>query len=122
MAYESAMAYLDAAPGVTRDYKPEWEATRWMVDGKMFAMRGGDKTGRPVLTLKLPPEECELMRTAFPGVVIPGYYMNKTHWVSLYLDADLPEAEACCMAESAYGHFLRTLTRNRQAEIAAMSL
>ncbi|MFV0361831.1 MAG: MmcQ/YjbR family DNA-binding protein [Suipraeoptans sp.] len=22
--------------------------------------------------------------------IVPGYYMNKTHWSSIYLDADVP--------------------------------
>lgn len=119
--YDRVFAFLDSAPGVTRDRQEVWEADRWLIGGKMFAMRGGDKTGRPVLTLKLPPMESDVMRAAFPGMVIPGYYMNKLHWSSLYLDSELPEEDALRMAQSAYEHFVSSLPKKRQEEIRGVS-
>jgi len=32
--------------GVEKGFKLEWNATRYMIIGKMFAMQGGDKDGR----------------------------------------------------------------------------
>ena len=39
MKYSWIDEYLLSKPGVEKDYKPEWEATRYMIRGKMFAMQ-----------------------------------------------------------------------------------
>ncbi|NLJ31591.1 MAG: hypothetical protein GX424_08340 [Clostridiales bacterium] len=34
--------------GAVRDYKEAWQATRYLVGGKMFALAGGDRYGKPI--------------------------------------------------------------------------
>lgn len=58
--------------------------------GKMFAMMGGDATRKPIITLKCEPSRAEELRETYEGI-IPGYYMNKTHWNSIYMDANISE-------------------------------
>ena len=38
----------------------------------------------------------------FPQGIIPGYYMNKTHWNSIYLDADIPSSFVEELIEHSY--------------------
>ncbi|MEH6852102.1 MmcQ/YjbR family DNA-binding protein, partial [Bacillus pseudomycoides] len=45
--------------GAIHDYKIEWQADRYQVGGKMFAMLGGDSVGKPILSLKCDPERAE---------------------------------------------------------------
>jgi predicted DNA-binding protein (MmcQ/YjbR family) len=79
-----------ALPGVIRDYQPEWDAVRYFVDDLMFAMRGENKEGDALLTLKLPIGEGEILRARYPDI-IPGYHMNKQHWNSIRIEGDVPE-------------------------------
>ncbi len=47
---------------------------------------------RDIVNLKLDPMECELEAKLYEGI-IPAYHMNKTHWVSVFLESDVPEEE-----------------------------
>lgn len=64
-------------PGTTHDY----QADRYHVGRKMFAMMGGDSQRKPIITLKCDPTRAEELRETYQGIV-PGYHMNKTHWNS----------------------------------------
>ena len=90
MNYPWIDEYCLSKIGVERDYKTEWQATRYMIRGKMFAMQGGDKEGKPIITIKLSPMDGQALRSQFADIV-PGYYMNKEHWNSLYLEGSVPD-------------------------------
>ncbi|WP_028983472.1 MmcQ/YjbR family DNA-binding protein [Sporolactobacillus terrae] len=109
-------AYCLGKKGVKQDYKQEWQATRAMIGGKMFAMRGGDKNGQPIITVKLLPEFGARLREEYDAIV-PGYYMNKTHWNSLYLDADVSEELLKSMLDQSYSLVLRSLSKKMQQQI-----
>ncbi len=49
--------------------------------------------------------------------IIPGYYMNKTHWNSVKADGDVPEDLLRQMLDEAYGLVFTSLTKKKQAEI-----
>ncbi|SFG15153.1 MmcQ/YjbR family DNA-binding protein [Sporolactobacillus nakayamae] len=109
-------AYCLEKKGVERDYKEEWQATRYMIRGKIFAMRGGDKNGLPIITVKLLPDFGARLREEYEAIV-PGYYMNKTHWNSLYLDKDVSEEVLRIMLDQGYLIVLRSLSKKVQEEI-----
>lgn len=75
--------YLEAKEQVVKDFKMEWDAYRFLLGGKMFAMIGYNKESQPILTLKLPPQEGASYREYDPDLITPGYYMNKVHWISV---------------------------------------
>lgn len=110
MAYEWTREYCLLKKGTVSDFKEEWQATRYMLDGKMYAMQGGDKYGKPILTIKLEPAHGEYLRGAYKDI-IPGYYMNKQHWNSLYLEGDVPDETVRQMLDEAYGLVLQGLSR-----------
>lgn len=116
MKYAWTDAYCLAKKGAERDFKEEWNATRYMIRGKMFAMRGGDKEGKPILTIKLEPMSGELLRKEYKDIV-PGYYMNKQHWNSLYLDGNVPDEVVRGMLDEAYRVLLASFSKKMQAEI-----
>ena len=91
MRYDWLDAELLRWPGVTKDFKAEWNWTRYMVGGKLFCALCHDEAGRDVyITVKLEPLRGEFLRGQFADV-IPGYYMNKTHWNSVRTAGSLPE-------------------------------
>lgn len=79
-------AYLKEKAHVTSDFKIEWDAFRFMLMDKMFAMRTCNKQGIPILTVKLSPQEGAYYREAYPELIVPGYYMNKVHWNSIFYE------------------------------------
>ncbi|WP_425332882.1 MmcQ/YjbR family DNA-binding protein [Bacillus aerius] len=102
--------------GATNDYQPEWQADRYHIGGKMFAMMGGDVDRKPVITLKCDPQRAEELREMHEGI-IPGYYMNKTHWNSIYLDADIPSSFVEELIEHSYQLVFHKLTKKAQQAI-----
>ncbi|QBH95542.1 MmcQ/YjbR family DNA-binding protein [Limnobaculum zhutongyuii] len=73
--------------GAVHDYKAEWEADRVCVCDKMFALLG-ELNGRPIISLKSDPDRSDILRQTFPDI-IPGYYLNKRLWNTLFLDGAL---------------------------------
>lgn len=118
MKYEWLDEYCLSKKGAEKDFKLEWNATRYMISGKMFAMQGGDKYGKPIITIKLEPLFGELLRKQYKDI-IPGYYMNKEHWNSLYLDGDVPDAVLKDMLDKSYNILLASFSKKVQDEIAA---
>ena len=41
--------------------------------------------------MKSDPEKALTLREAYEDIVIPGYYSNKKHWNSIFLDADVED-------------------------------
>lgn len=116
MSYEWIDQACLALPGAAKDYQPEWEAYRFLIGGKMFAMQGGDKAGLPILTLKLEPLKGEALRNAYADVV-PGYYMNKQHWNSFYLEGLVPQEIMEQALKESYELVLRGLPKRVQKQI-----
>jgi predicted DNA-binding protein (MmcQ/YjbR family) len=98
------------------DYKQEWDAVRYTVRGKMFAMVGNDREGRAIISVKHTPEQGEELREKYKDIV-PGYYMNKTHWSSVFLNGNVPETVLKQMPDDSYGLIFQSLPGKVQAEI-----
>ena len=121
MAYDWLDGYLMDKPGVVKDFKVEWGMTRYMIAEKMFAAFGGDKYAKPIFTVKLDPAFGECLRNQYTCVV-PGYYMNKVHWNSMYLDGDVPDETVRQMADNAYEITVKKLTKKEQEAVKCTAL
>ena len=108
---------LLACPGATHEFKPAWGMDLYRVGGKIFAEIGADKAGLPLLTLKLEPALSDLLRSQYPGMIVPGYYCNKVHWSSLYLGSPVPEDTVDAMIGNAYHTVFSSLSRRARLEI-----
>lgn len=116
MAYEWLDDYLQSQKAATKDFKIEWNATRYMVGDKMFGMIGGDKYGKPIVTLKCEPYFGAALREKYREIV-PGYYMNKVHWNSVYLEGDIPDEVLKEMIDMSYRLIFNGLSKKAQNEI-----
>ena len=112
--------YCLAQAGAVKDYKPEWDATRYMINGKMFALCGGNKEGKPIITLKLDPEFGRILREQYEDIT-PGYYMNKEHWNSLCLYGNVPDDIVRTMVNESYQLIFKSLSKKIQIEITGGS-
>lgn len=120
MQYDWLDAELCLWPGVTKDFKAEWNWTRYMVGGKLFCALCHDDAGRDVyITVKLEPLRGEFLRGQFPDV-IPGYYMNKTHWNSVRVQGELPEDILRGMLEESYRLVAAGLPKKQRAALGVL--
>lgn len=108
--------YCLTLPGSTHDYQKDWEADRFFVGEKMYAMIGGDSKGKEIMTLKCDPYRSEELRGNYEGV-IPGYHMNKTHWNSIYFDSNMPRELVENLIVHSYTLVLQGLPKKVQKEI-----
>ena len=117
MKYEWMDEYLLEKKGVTKDLQPEWNWIRYHIGGKMFAAICRDDDNVPVyITLKLDPLEGDYFRKQYEDI-IPGYYMNKTHWNSVKADGEVPDEVLKDLLDKAYTIVLSSLTKKLQKEI-----
>jgi len=83
-------AYTLAKPAAVADYKESWDALRYFVHGKIFALLVRNKADA-LLNLKCDPYLSLDFRARYP-TVLPGWHMNKLHWISLSLMDKTPES------------------------------
>jgi predicted DNA-binding protein (MmcQ/YjbR family) len=73
---------------------------RHRANKKSFAFIS-ERNGGLFVNLKCEPMLADFLRQQFEGV-IPGYHMNKTHWNTVIIDADVPEDEIKRQIEHSY--------------------
>lgn len=121
MRYNWIDDHLMLKTGVTKDHKLEWNWIRYHIGGKMFAAICLNSEGKPhYITLKTDPLESEILRKEYEDI-IPGYYMNKTHWISVNPDGEVPDELMKDLLDKAYTLVLQSLSKKMQAEIAGQN-
>ncbi|AZB41317.1 MmcQ/YjbR family DNA-binding protein [Bacillus sp. FJAT-42376] len=113
-------AICSELPGTIHDYQPVWEADRYHICGKMFALIGSDTKRKQIITLKCDPYRAEELRETYEGI-IPGYHMNKTHWNSIYLDSNVPDHVMEALIQHSHQLVLKNLPKKVQIEIESRS-
>lgn len=115
---------LDAMPGATPLARSPPRSTKgptvldYKVMGKTFAIlqvRGGER-----VILKCDPHLVEILKEQYAGV---GHrsHLDRRYWICVELDADVPAAETERLAAGSY-HLVRAgLTKQQQAELAALA-
>ena len=82
----------------------------------MFALVGNDKTGNAIISVKHDPDCGEELRGKYKDI-IPGYYLNKAHWSSVYLNGNVPEAVLKQLLDGSYELIFKSLSKKIQDEI-----
>jgi predicted DNA-binding protein (MmcQ/YjbR family) len=77
------------------------ETSVFKVLGKLFALT--PLNARPLtVNLKCDPEDAIRLRGEYPGLIIPGYHMNKRHWNTVRVDGELPDRLVRELIEDSY--------------------
>ncbi|MCP2338200.1 MmcQ/YjbR family DNA-binding protein [Actinomadura rupiterrae] len=94
----------------TEDFPFGDQPAVYRVGGKIFALlrEGGD---RPAVSLKLPPDEVAALRAEHPDTVLPGYHLNKRHWVTVLLDGEFDAETVRELIGEAYDVVVASLPR-----------
>ncbi|MFD5077872.1 MmcQ/YjbR family DNA-binding protein [Streptomyces sp. NPDC058371] len=78
--------------------------------GKVFAL--SHLGGRPLtVNLKCDPEDAVRLREEHPGLVVPGWHMNKRHWNTVTVDGSLPGRLVRELVEDSYDLVVAGLPR-----------
>ena len=92
---------------VSRPFGPE--ALVFKVIGKMFALVSQNEE-IPRVTIKCTPADGEILVNQFESVV-PGYYMNKRHWITISLTGELSDSMLIELTGESYRLVIDKLTR-----------
>lgn len=84
-----------------REEFPFGEATSvFKVGAKMFAL--SSLAAMPLrVSVKCDPELAERLRASYPAIV-PGYHLNKRHWITIALDGTVPDETVRQLIEDSY--------------------
>ena len=83
--------------------------------GRVFDEKNGSDQ-RSAKGLKLEPLEGDFLRRQYEDI-IPGYYMNKTHWNSIKADGNVPDDLLRDLLDKSCQIVLGNLSRKKQREI-----
>ncbi len=122
MRYRWIDDYLLSKAGVTKDLQEDWNWIRYKIGEKMFAAVCLDEKDEPYyITLKSEPVEGDFLRQQYKDIV-PGYYMNKTHWNSIKPDGEVPDDLLKDLLDKSYELVLGGFSKKKQQEILGSSL
>jgi len=108
--------YLSTLKGSEGSYPFGPEALVFKVMGKMFALVS-QKEETPRVTLKCAPADCELLVSQYESI-IPGYYMNKKHWITITLNGEVAEELIIDLAKGSYDLVVNKLTKADKIRLA----
>jgi predicted DNA-binding protein (MmcQ/YjbR family) len=114
--YEEIIHHCLSKPYVKEDFKMEWDAWRYRIGEKMFAMIGQDAERRDILSIKLNPIQGQRLREIYQEIH-PGYYLNKVHWNSIDLSGSIPLEFIYDLIDESYDLIWNSLTRKQQIEL-----
>lgn len=66
--------------------------------------------------VKCAPENVEELQMKYNGVQ-PAWHMNKTHWIKIVLDSDVPADEIEKLVKQAYDLIVKSLTKSKRQEL-----
>lgn len=87
------------------------------VGGKMFALIGLERMP-PAANLKCDPERAVELRDQYDAIT-PGWHMNKVHWNTVGLQADVPNDLIRDLVDHSYALVQASLPKRVQADLDA---
>jgi len=91
------------------------EALVFKVMGKMFALVSQHEE-TPRVTLKCAPADGEILVSQYESIV-PGYYMNKKHWITISLTGEVSKNLLIDLANGSYQLVVGKLTKAKKSEL-----
>ena len=103
-------------PGAVEEF-PFGELTSvFKVGGKMFAL--SRLSGRPLqVSVKCDPDLGAQLRATYEAIV-PGYHLNKRHWLTISV-TEVPDELVCELLAGSYELVLAALPRSKRATLRA---
>jgi predicted DNA-binding protein (MmcQ/YjbR family) len=99
MNIEGFRNYCLEKRGVTEEFPFDANTLVFKVMGKMFALT--DLEAFESINLKADPEQVVALQEQF-SAVLPGYHMNKKHWISVMMDGTIKDSLICQWIDDSY--------------------
>lgn len=106
-----------ARKGVTEEFPFGEETLVYKVMGKMFCLTGIDTFSS--VNLKVDPEHGVELREQY-AAVLPGYHMNKKHWITVLLDGSIPDRLVLQWVDNSYDLVVAGLTKKLQSALKSI--
>jgi predicted DNA-binding protein (MmcQ/YjbR family) len=117
-AVAQVQTWLEAKPGALFDPASAPSLRIYKVMGKMFAILS--VRGVEAVSLKCDPHLAEILREQYAGVG-HRYHLDRRHWISVSLDADVPLEEVERLCAQSYELVCAGLTRKQRAELEGLA-
>jgi predicted DNA-binding protein (MmcQ/YjbR family) len=108
---ESFRSHCLSKKGVTEEFPFGENTLVYKVMGKMFAL--ADLELFESINLKCDPEVAVQLREQYASV-IPGYHMNKRHWITVLMDGSISDALVNQWIDHSYGLVTASLTKSKK--------
>jgi predicted DNA-binding protein (MmcQ/YjbR family) len=102
-------------PGVTEEFPFDENTLVFKVMGKMFTACDVDEFES--INVKCDPVKAIELRETHPGIVIPGYHMNKKHWNSIVMENNLPDNQIEEWIHDSYELVVAKLTKKDREKL-----
>jgi predicted DNA-binding protein (MmcQ/YjbR family) len=103
--------------GTTEEFPFGEDTLVYKVMGKMFALT--DLESFQSINLKCDPETGVQLREQYASV-LPGYHMNKKHWITVLMDASISDKEVRAWTEQSYQLVAASLTKSQKLDLARL--
>jgi predicted DNA-binding protein (MmcQ/YjbR family) len=115
MRWEELQALCLSMPGAVETFPFEPGVSVFKAaNGKMFAVAAAGQIPLDV-SVKCDPEIGEVLRAQYPSIV-PGYHLNKRHWITITLDREVPDRRVRELVLDSYELVMaRVRTRSRRS-------
>ena len=98
---------------VLRHKNGKWYAVVMTVEKSKLGLEGKDPVD--IMDVKCDPDMTNMIIQTYG--FLPGYHMNKRHWISVRLDGAVPQEEVMRLCKSGYALIFAKLTKKMQKEI-----
>jgi predicted DNA-binding protein (MmcQ/YjbR family) len=99
---------------VTEEFPFDENTLVFKVMGKMFALT--DLESFESINLKCDPETGAQLREQH-AAVLPGYHMNKRHWITVLMDGSIPDKLLKHWIDTSYQLVAASLTKSLKLEL-----
>lgn len=100
MTPDRLKAHCLSMPGASETFPFGPETSVFKVGGKIFALSALESEALKV-SVKADPEVAEGLRDTHESIV-PGYHLNKRHWITVTFGGDAPDDQVRDLIEDSY--------------------
>jgi predicted DNA-binding protein (MmcQ/YjbR family) len=117
MNIEELRDYCLSKPAVTESFPFDETTLVFKVAGKMFLLT--DLVDAFSMNIKNTPEKVTELKGLYPSV-LPGYHMNKIHWVTVMIDGSISDNLLKQWIDESYNLIVAGFTRKEKVLFAEM--
>jgi predicted DNA-binding protein (MmcQ/YjbR family) len=118
MNIEELREYCLSKAAVSESFPFDESTLVFKVAGKMFLLT--DLVDAFSMNVKNTPEKVLELREQYPSV-LPGYHMNKTHWITVLIDGAIADNLLKQWIDESYNLIVSGFSRKEKALFADMS-